>query len=645
MSSTNSPDDRSRDDERVAADGPPGEPSENERQNGNAPAGEQREAGEDAETDRDDDAGEPRRAPGTLWAALRRILGFAWPYRRRLVGALALVSGGSLVALAVPLGLRALVDAVFEQGNTRLLNRLTVGLVVLFLAQAALSFFGQYLLKWTGERVVADLRQKLYAHLHRLSLNFFSRNRTGDLTSRLVGDVASVRKAATQALADLLTQSLSLLGSLALMLILNWRLSLVVLAVVPAVTGAAVYFGRKIRRLARRVQDRLADTTAIAEEALAGMRVVKGFARSGHETERYADAVEALFEQARRRVLLSVGFRTLVGLLFFGALVGVFWFGGREVLAGRLTAGDLVAFVFYAFNIARSVGQLSGLYTTFNSAAGASERIFELLDEKPEIADAPDARELPPVEGSVAFESVTFAYEPGADVLSEITFDVEPGQTVALVGPSGAGKTTLMSLIPRFYDPQEGRVAVDGTDVRRVTLRSLRRQVALVSQEVQLFAASIGENIRYGDLDATDAEVEEAARTANAHGFITELDGGYNAEVGERGVRLSGGQRQRVAIARALLRKAPLLLLDEATSSLDAASERAVQRALDRLMAGRTTFVIAHRLSTVQGADRILVLDEGGLVETGTHAELMARPGGLYREMAAIQLGEAPAEP
>ena len=645
MSSTNSPDDRSRDDERVAADGPPGEPSENERQNGNAPAGEQREAGEDAETDRDDDAGEPRRAPGTLWAALRRILGFAWPYRRRLIGALALVSGGSLVALAVPLGLRALIDAVFEQGNTRLLNRLTIGLVVLFIAQAALSFFGQYLLKWTGERVVADLRQRLYAHLHRLSLNFFSRSRTGDLTSRLVGDVASVRKAATQALADLLTQSLSLLGSLALMLVLNWRLSLVVLAVVPAVTGAAVYFGRKIRRLARRVQDRLADTTAIAEEALAGMRVVKGFARSGYETERYADAVEALFEQARRRVLLSVGFRTLVGLLFFGALVGVFWFGGREVLAGRLTAGDLVAFVFYAFNIARSVGQLSGLYTTFNSAAGASERIFELLDEKPEIADAPDARELPPVEGSVAFESVTFAYEPGADVLSEITFDVEPGQTVALVGPSGAGKTTLMSLIPRFYDPQEGRVAVDGTDVRRVTLRSLRRQVALVSQEVQLFAASIGENIRYGDLDATDAEVEEAARTANAHGFITELDGGYNAEVGERGVRLSGGQRQRVAIARALLRKAPLLLLDEATSSLDAASERAVQRALDRLMAGRTTFVIAHRLSTVQGADRILVLDEGGLVETGTHAELMARPGGLYREMAAIQLGEAPAEP
>jgi subfamily B ATP-binding cassette protein MsbA len=641
MSSTNSPDDRSRDDERVAADGPPGEPSENERQNGNAPAGEQREAGEDAETDRDDDAGEPRRAPGTLWAALRRILRFAWPYRRRLVGALALVSGGSLVALAVPLGLRALIDAVFEQGNTRLLNRLTVGLVVLFLAQAALSFFGQYLLKWTGERVVADLRQKLYAHLHRLSLNFFSRNRTGDLTSRLVGDVASVRKAATQALADLLTQSLSLLGSLALMLVLNWRLSLVVLAVVPAVTGAAVYFGRKIRRLARRVQDRLADTTAIAEEALAGMRVVKGFARSGHETERYADAVEALFEQARRRVLLSVSFRTLVGLLFFGALVGVFWFGGREVLAGRLTAGDLVAFVFYAFNIARSVRQLSGLYTTFNSAAGASERIFELLGEQPEVAGAPDAHALPPVEGRVAFEDVSFAYEPGDDVLSEISFEAEPGQTVALVGPSGAGKTTLMSLIPRFYDPQEGRVTVDGTDVRSVTLRSLRQQVALVSQEVQLFAASIGENIRYGRLEATQAEVEEAARAANAHGFITELDGGYDTAVGERGVRLSGGQRQRVAIARALLRRAPLLLLDEATSSLDAASEQSVQRALERLMAGRTTFVIAHRLSTVQGADRILVLDDGGLVETGTHPELMARPDGLYRELAAIQLGEA----
>ena len=582
---------------------------------------------------------EKRRPPQKLFAALGRILVFARPYRRRLVLALVLASLGSLVALVVPLGLRALVDAVFERGNAQLLNRLTGALVVLFLGQAVLSFFGQYLLKGTGERVVADLRQRLYAHLHRLSLDFFTKSRTGDLTSRLVGDVASVRTAATQALADLLTQSLSLLGSLALMMALNWRLSLVVLAVVPAVTGAAVYFGRRIRRLSRRVQDRLADTTAVAEEAIAAMRVVKAFARSGHEAQRYGEAIEELFEAARRKVLLSTGFRTLVGLLFFSALVGVFWFGGHEVLAGRLTTGDLVAFVFYAFNIARSVGGLSGLYTTFNSAAGASGRIFELLDEAPDVEEAPEAATLPPVEGQVRFEGVSFAYDPGVPVLSDVDFAAAPGETIALVGPSGAGKTTLMSLIPRFYDPQGGRVLLDGHDVRSVTLRSLRRQVALVSQEVHLFSASIRENIRYGRLEATDAEVEDAARAANAHDFIRSLRGGYDAAVGERGVRLSGGQRQRVAIARALLRRAPLLLLDEATSSLDAANEQAVQEALDRLMAGRTTFVIAHRLSTVQNADRILVLEKGRLVETGTHADLMAR-GGLYRDLAALQLGE-----
>jgi subfamily B ATP-binding cassette protein MsbA len=639
MSSTASPDRSARPSGNAAPNGAPGADDTSDEPRADDDRGALGEDDRQADAAKENEQSEEKRSGGRLLEALGRILSFARPYRRRLAGALVLASLGSLVALVVPLGLRALIDAVFEEGNAGLLDRLAVGLVLLFVGRAALSFFGQYLLQWTGERVVADLRQRLYAHLHRLSLGFFSKSRTGDLTSRLVGDVASVRTAATQALADLLTQSLALVGSLALMLFLNWRLSLMVLAVVPAVTGAAVYFGRKIRRLARRVQDRLADTTAIAEEALAAVRVVKAFARSGHETQRYARAVDELFEVARRKVLLSVGFRTLVGLLFFGALVGVFWFGGREVLAGRLTAGDLVAFVFYAFNIARSVGVLSGLYTTFNSAAGASERIFELLDEEPDVQDAPDAEALPTVEGRVRFENVSFAYATGGEVLSNIDFTAKPGRTVALVGPSGAGKTTLMGLIPRFYDPQKGRVLVDGTDVRRVTLRSLRRQVALVSQEVRLFGTSLRENIRYGRLDATDAEVEDAARAANAHGFIRRMDGGYDAEVGERGVKLSGGQRQRVAIARALLRRAPLLLLDEATSSLDAASEQAVQEALGRLKAGCTTFVIAHRLSTVQGADRIVVLDEGRLVETGTHAELMAR-GGLYRDLAAIQLGE-----
>ena len=577
--------------------------------------------------------------PQRLWTSLRRIFRLGWPYRYRLLAALALTMLGTSVALVVPLGLRELVDAVFQEANRGLLDQLTLALIALFVLRAAASFGGNYLLGWTGERVVADLRKRVYRHLHRQSLRFFSTNRTGDLTSRLTNDVGAVRSAVTDALSNLLTQSLSLLGSVALMVVLNWRLSLIIFLVVPAVTVFAVYFGRKIRSLARRIQDRLADTTAVAEEALAAIRVVKAFARSDHEVTRYNDAVEDLFDTARYRVLVTALFRSTVGLLFFAALVGIFWYGGIEVLAGRLTEGDLVAFIFYAFNIARSVGGLSQLYSTFNSAAGATERLFDLLDTPPDLDDAPDAIQLPPVDGHVCFEGVTFAYEEGRPVLKDISLDVSPGETVALVGPSGAGKSTLVSLIPRFYDPHEGRITVDGHDLRTVTRQSLREQIAAVSQEVHLFNTTIRENIRYGRLDASAPAIEDAARAANAHEFITALPDGYDAEVGERGVKLSGGQRQRVAIARALLRDARLLLLDEATSSLDSASEALVQEALGRLVEGRTTFVIAHRLSTVQGADRLVVLDEGRIVQRGTHAELM-REGGLYRRLASYQFRE-----
>ena len=582
-----------------------------------------------------------RRAPSKLWTAMRRLLRFTRPYRGRLIAALVLMSGTALIGLAVPLGLRELLNAVFEEGNRALLNQLTIALVVLFLLQAIVSFGGNYLLQWTGERVVADLRQRIYRHLHRLSLRFFADHRTGDLTSRLTNDVGSVRSAVTQALSDLLTQSLSLVGSVVLMVILNWRLSLLIFLVVPAVTVAAIYFGRKIRRLSRAIQDRLADTTAVAEEALAAVRVVKAFARSEHEVERYNTSVEELFETARQKVIASATFSSVVGLLFFSALVAIFWYGGMEVLAGRLTAGDLVAFIFYAFNIARSVGGLSRLYATFNSAAGASERLFELLDTDSDIQDAPDAEPLPPVTGRVQFDDVWFAYEDDAHghpdwVLQSIDVDVAPGTTIALVGPSGAGKSTLMSLIPRFYDPTRGHLRIDGHDLRAVQQETLRAQLAAVSQEVRLFNTSIGENIRYGRLDASDEDVEAAARAANAHDFIVNLSNGYETEVGERGVKLSGGQRQRVAIARALLRDARILLLDEATSSLDSASEALVQEALERLMEGRTTFIIAHRLSTVQHADRILVLDDGQIVQTGTHAALVQQDG-LYRDLAALQ--------
>ena len=576
----------------------------------------------------------------SLGSTLRRIFRLSDPYRTRLAVALVLTSLGSLVGLVVPLGLRELLDAVFEHADGALLNTITLVLFGLFLAQAVINFAGYYLLEWVGERVVADLRQRVYRHLHRLSLRFYADTRTGDLTSRLTNDVGSIRKAVTQALVDLLTKTITLLGSVALMVYLNWRLSLIIFLVVPAVTLLAIYFGRKIRSLSRDVQDRLADTTAIAEEALAAMRVVQAFARSGHEVRRYNTAVEELFETARYRVLVRTAFWSLVGFLFFSALAGIFWFGGREVLAERLSVGDLVAFIFYAFNIARSVGGMSRLYATFNSAAGASERLFELLDTPPDIEDAPDAKPLPRVEGRVRFDRVWFAYEDDHPVLKDITLDVPPGETVALVGPSGAGKTTMLRLLPRFYDPTDGRILIDGHDLREVKLRSLRRQMAVVAQETQLFNATIRENIRYGRLDASDAAVEEVARAANAHEFITELPDGYDAEVGERGVKLSGGQRQRIAIARALLRDARILLLDEATSSLDSRSEALVQDALERLMEGRTTFIIAHRLSTVEHADRIVVLDEGRVVQTGTH-ETLVRQEGLYQELAELQFRAA----
>ena len=578
--------------------------------------------------------------PVPLATTLRRILAFARPYRKRLALAVALTLVSTAVGLVVPLGLKGLLDAVFTDRDAGLLDKLTLGLLGLFAIQAIVGSFGRYFMEWTGERVVTDLRRQVYDHLHRLDLRYFSTTRTGEITSRLTNDVSRVQTTATDDLAMALQLSLTLVGSLALMVVLNWRLTLVILVTVPVIALGTRYFGHVVRKLSREIQDKLADTTAIAEEAIAAIRVVKAFAREGFETDRYGGAVESLFGTARKRAVVVAAFWGGVGFLFFLALVLIFWFGGREVLADRLTAGDLVAFIVYALNIARTVSGASRLYASFNSAAGASERLFELLDTRPEIQSAPEARPLaPPVRGEVEFDDVTFAYENGRRVLDGVSLRVSPGETVALVGPSGAGKTTLLNLIPRFYDPDSGAVRIDGVDVREVTVESVREAVSLVAQDVELFGVSLAENIRYGRLNASDEEVEEAARAANAHEFILATDSGYSTQVGERGVKLSGGQRQRVAIARALLKDPPILLLDEATSALDAESEAAVQDALARLMEGRTTFVIAHRLATVRDADRILVIDEGRVVDEGTHEALVAR-GGLYARLAALQFND-----
>jgi len=575
-----------------------------------------------------------------LLGSLKQIFRLSKPYRTKFYTATVLALFASAVGLSVPLGLKALLDAVFESGEVELLNIIAVILLGLFVLQAFFSFGSSYWLEWVGERVVTDLRKRLYEHLHRLGFRFYSNRRLGEITSRLTNDVASIRTALTDAVPNSITTTFSLLGALLLMVVLNWRLSLIVFITVPFVTVLTRYFGGKIRKLARGVQDDLADSTAIAEDALGAIRIVKAFVREVFEVNRYAEAIENLFERARRKILLSSLYWSGISVLFMTTLVVIFWYGGHEVLADRLTPGDLVAFIFYAFSIARSIGQMSRLYTSVNSAVGASDRIFHLLDEEPEIKDVSDAKPLVLKEGKVSFKDVTFAYEDERNVLHDITFEIGAGKMVAIVGPSGAGKTTLVNLIPRFFDPQQGQIYIDHTDIKRVQKKSLRQQIGIVPQQVHLFGSSIRDNIRYGKLEATDDEIEKAARSANAWDFIRELPKGLDAMIGEKGVKLSGGQRQRLAIARAILKNPGILLLDEATSSLDSESEAQVQQALEQLMKNRTTFVIAHRLSTVQNADRIIVLDEGRIVQQGTHNELVEKEG-LYQHLYELQFRDS----
>lgn len=560
------------------------------------------------------------------------------PYATRLAVAFVFLVLAAAAGLVFPAVLRALLDAAFELKDARALDRLALLLVGVFAVQGVANFGQVYLLSSSTERIVATLREQTFAHLIRLSPGFFTERRTGELTSRLSSDLAVLQNLLSTWISEFSRQLLFLVGGVIMLFVTNARLTLTTLAIVPVVVGAALVFGKSLRRASTTVQDRIAAAMGMADEAFGAIRTVQSFTREAEETRRFSAQLAELVRIAVQRARTRALFFSVVGFVAFGAVAAVLWQGGAQVLAGKLTAGTLVAFLFYALFVAGAVGSMATLFGNVQEAAGAATRVFELLDSEATVREPAQPRRLPsPVRGAVAFEQVSFRYQADqTDVVRAVTLDVAPGEVVALVGRSGAGKTTLASLLPRFWDVSAGRIMLDGVDVRDLSFDSLRGAIGVVPQEPVLFSGTLRENIAYARPSASDVEVEAAARAAHAWEFIERLPDGLATRVGERGVKLSGGQRQRIALARVFLKNPAVVILDEATSSLDTESERFVEEALEELLDGRTTLIIAHRLSTVRRADRVIVMDQGQIAEEGTHDELLGREDGVYARLYAI---------
>ena len=565
-----------------------------------------------------------------------RILSYIKPYMHRLIFAMFCTIMAAAGNLYIPWIIKDMIDEVLADKNGTMLNWIAASIIAIFVVRGLFWYGQNYLMSYVGQSVIIDIRAAVFKKLQRLSVSFYDKNKTGTIMSYVTNDVNALQSAMVENTIEMITEGFILIGSVVAMIYLDWRLTLFTVCTFPVVLWFMEFFGKKIRKTGGRIQECTADITSVLQESVASARVIKSFVREDYEVDRFDVENRANFRANMKNAQLMATLTPVVELVAAIGVTMIIWYGGNNVINGTITAGSLVAFLTYAVNISNPIKRLTRVIGNIQKALAAAQRVFMIIDMPEEIAESRDAKQLPEVSGKVEFQNVSFAYDDKGNVITDLSFSVKPGEVIAIVGPSGAGKSTIANLLPRFYDVNKGDIKIDGHSVREVTLDSLREQVGIVPQETMLFNGSVYNNILYGRRDATKEEIEAAAKAANAHDFIMQLTDGYETKLGDRGVNLSGGQRQRIAIARAILKNPRILILDEATSALDTESERVVQEALDRLMVGRTSFVIAHRLSTVKNADKILVLEKGNLVESGTHDELLALDG-LYAHLYKIQ--------